>query len=126
MVELGDADKVTVEIQMGAGQSTLALGDLTLTRLNIEGGAGEAAIDLTGDRQHELEARIVGGLGDINFRLPSDVGTSIEVESGVGSVHANGLTRDGNTYHNDAYQTSGVVLRIEIDSGGGQINIDVQ
>jgi hypothetical protein len=136
-----------MNIELGAGPSNLALGALALTSLNIDGGAGnvdldlsgsqslrqlefhlgagEVAIDLTGDWQNDLDAKIAGGLGEIMLRLPSDVGVIIEVDTGVGDIDASGLSRDGNTYTNDAYGGSEVTLRIDIDGGVGQINLDV-
>jgi hypothetical protein len=135
-------------VDLGAGRSNLVLGALALTGLNMDGGAGDVAlhlngsqslsqldlnmgagvvtIDLTGEWQHDLDARIVGGLGDINLRLPGDVGVRIEVATGIGDVNASGLTRDGNTYTNDAYGVSDVTLRIDIDGGVGQINLDIE
>lgn len=115
-----------MKLQLGAGPSNLALGDLALTSLNINGGAGEVTIDLTGEWQNDLDARIGGGLGDINLRLPGDVGVIIEVNTGIGGVNARGLTRNDNTYTNDAYGASDVTLRIDINGGVGQINLDVQ
>ena len=115
---------MAMNIELGLGPSNLALGTLDLTRLDIEGGAGEVTIDLTGDWQHDLDARIDGGLGEVRLTLPRGVGVRIEVDAGIGSVDASRLTRDGNTYTNDAFGVSDVTLRIHINGGVGKINID--
>lgn len=147
-LRFGEDVPMEMVINLGAGRSNLALGALALTNLDINGGAGtvdldlsgsqslseldfdagagEVTIDLTGDWQNDLDARIAGGLGNITVRLPGDVGVSIEVETGVGRVDTTGLTRDGNTYTNDAYGASDVTLRIDINGGVGQINLDVE
>jgi len=141
-------EDVPMEMQMdlGAGRSTLTLGALDLTGLDINGGAGDldldltssqslrrfdlemgvgkVTIDLTGDWQKDLDARIVGGVGGLHLRLPAEVGLRIRVATGIGNIVANGLTRDGDTFTNDAYGVSDVTLRIDIDSGVGQINLD--
>jgi hypothetical protein len=57
--------------------------------------------------------------------LPSDVGVRIEVDTGIGSVDTNGLSKDGDTYTNGAYGESDVTLRINIEGGVGKINLDV-
>lgn len=148
--DLKFADDVPMEmtIDLGAGRSSLALGSLALTSLDIRGGAGEVdldlsgsqslsrldfdlgagevTIDLTGEWQDNLDARIAGGLGELSVRLPAGVGVRIDVDTGIGDVNASGLTRDGDTYTNDAYDTSGVALRIDISGGVGQINLDVE
>ena len=89
-------------------------------------GAGSVTLDLTGEWQNDLDATVKGGLGDFNLRLPSDVGVRIDVETGIGDIDASDLTRDGNTYTNDAYGVSDVTLRIHIEGGVGQINLEVE
>jgi predicted membrane protein len=89
-------------------------------------GAGDITIDLTGDWQDDLDAIIQGGLGQMTLKLPSDVGVRLNVQTGIGSVDASGLSKDGNIYTNDAYGNSDVSLRIEIDGGVGKINLDVE
>lgn len=137
-----------MSIDLGAGRTDLSLGSLALTRLNIDAGAGDvdldlsssqslgrldfdigagdATLDLTGDWQDDLDATITGGLGEFNLRLPGDVGVSVEVDTGIGDVDASGLTREGDTYTNAAYGVSDVTLRIEVDGGVGQINLEVE
>jgi hypothetical protein len=147
-LKLNEGVPMEMTIDLGAGRSNLALGALSLTNLTVHGGAGdvelnlnnsqslsqlavdmgvgETTIDLTGDWQNDLNATISGGLGELNLRLPGDVGVMIEAETGIGDVNAPGLTRDGNTYTNDAYGVSDVTLRVDIDGGVGQINLDVE
>lgn len=126
VLKLNEDVPMEMKIDLGAGSSNLALGTLALTNLIINGGVGEVTIDLTGEWQHDLDARIGGGLGDIHLLLPRDIGARIEVETGIGAVDASDLTRNGNTYINDAYGVSDVTLRIHIDGGVGQINLEVK
>lgn len=147
-LKLNEDVPMVMTINLGAGLSHLALGALALTSLNINGGAGdvdvdltgsqslsrfdfemgagEVTIDLTGDWQNDLDARLSGGLGEITIRLPGDVGVSVDVETGIGGVNASGLTKDGDIYTNDAYGASDVTLRIDIEGGVGQINLEVE
>jgi hypothetical protein len=147
-LKLNEDVPMEMTIDLGAGRSNLTLGALSLSTLNIHGGAGdielnlnnsqslsqlavdigagETTIDLTGDWQNDLNARIAGGVGQLNLRLPSEVGVMIEAETGVGDVNTTGLTRDGNTYTNDAYGVSDVTLRVDIDGGVGQINLEAE
>jgi hypothetical protein len=124
-LKLNEDVPMEMKINLGAGPSNLALGALALTSLNINGGAGEITIDLTGTWRNDLDARIAGGLGDLHLTLPREVGVRIEVDPGIGVVDASGLTRDGNTYTNDAYGVSDATLRIHIDGGVGNISADL-
>jgi len=147
-LKLNEDVPMEMKIDLGAGRSNLALGALALTSLNITGGAGEVNldlsssrslsrldfdmgaggvhIDLTGDWQKDLDARLRGGLGEITLRLPSTVGVRVDVETGIGGVDTSGLTKDGNTYTNDAYGVSDVTLLIDVEGGVGQIHLDVE
>jgi hypothetical protein len=123
---IGSLELTDLDIDTGAGEVNLDLsGSQFLTRLEIDMGAGEITLDLTGDWQDDLEAVIQGGVGQLNLRLPREVGVIVEVDGGIGGVDTSGLTKSGSTYTNDAYGESGVTLRIDIDGGVGQINLDV-
>ena len=61
----------------------------------------------------------------MNLRLPNNVDVRLRVNTGVGNVDTSGLTKEGDIYTNDAYGDSDVTLRIDIDGGVGQINLDV-
>jgi hypothetical protein len=146
-LRLNEDVPMEMSIDLGAGRSSLAVGGLALTSLVVNAGAGnvdldvsgsqslttldfnmgagEITLDLTGEWQDDLAATIKGGVGEMNLRLPSDVGVRVNVDTGVGSVDISGLTKDGDIYTNDAYGDSDVTLRIDIDGGVGQINLDV-
>lgn len=134
-------------INLGAGESDLELGALNLTELDINGGAGDTRVDLSGnqsltrmdfkmgvgattfdlrgDWQQDLAVDIKGGVGQTTLRLPSEIGVRVEVTSGLGNVSAVGLHRDGNAYINDAYGKSDSTLTITIQAGVGEINLEV-
>lgn len=137
-----------MDISLGAGQTNLVLGSLNLTKLDIQAGAGDVdvdlsgsqslkqldyqmgagdfALDLTGDWGDDLDATVQGGLGEMTLKLPGNIGVRLEVNTGIGSVDTTGLSKEGNIYTNDAYGASDVALRINIDGGVGQINLEVQ
>ena len=125
-LKLNEDVPMEMKIDLGAGPSNLALGALALTSLNINGGAGEIIIDLSGTWRNDLDARITGGLGDLYLTLPREIGVRIEVDPGVGIVDASSLKRNGNTYTNYVYGVSGVTLRIHIEGGVGNINLGIE
>jgi hypothetical protein len=125
-LKLGSLALTSLDINAGAGDVDLDLSDSqSLSQLDFKMGAGELTLDLTGDWQDDLDAAIKGGVGEISLKLPSNVGVRIVVDTGIGGVDTSGLTKDGDTYTNDAYGDSEVTLRIDIDGGIGQINLDV-
>jgi len=122
---LGGLALTNLDIDAGAGDVVLDLSESQfLTSLDFDMGAGELTLDLTGDWQDDLAASIQGGVGEMNLRLPSNVGVRLRVNTGIGSVDTSGLIKEGDIYTNDAYGESNVTLRIDIDGGVGQINLD--
>ena len=115
-----------LDIDAGAGDVTVDLaGAPSLTRLNIDIGAGEVTVDLSGDWQVDLDAEIKGGAGRATVRLPRDVGVRVEVEGGLAKINASGLKKDGDAYVNDAYGKSEVTLHIDVKAGLGAINLEL-
>ena len=123
---LGSLSLTELDVRRGAGSVLVDLsGSTSLTRLEIGGGAGRLTVDLTGDWQGNLEATIEGGVGAKTVRLPKDVGVRVQVQLDVGGVDAQGLTKEGEYYTNDAYGQSDVTLDIEMETGVGGITLEV-
>src|SRR5215216_6455750 len=124
-IRLNDEVPTDLRVQMGAGESDLDLDSLTLTGLNLQMGAGKTTVDLTGDYAQNLNASIQGGVGEATMLLPSEVGVQAKAEGGLGTINAEGLQKEGEAYVNDAYGKSGVTLRVDIQGGVGEINLEV-
>jgi len=125
-LKLGDLSLTKLEVDTGAGEIQLDLnGSSALTRLKIGLGAGEATVDLSGDWQNDLDADISGGVGEMTLVLPSAVCVRVDVEGGISNTNVTGLTKDGDDYVNDACGQSDVSLRIDISAGIGNINLNL-
>jgi hypothetical protein len=116
-----------LKVMNGAGETRVDVGgNPTLEKLNIYTGAGEVELDLVGQWDHDLDASIKGGVGEITVRLPSDVGVKVDASKGIGSVKAYGFVKEGGDYVNDAYGKSGATLSIDIDAGIGEIRLELE
>ena len=124
-IRFNDEVLTDLVVQMGAGESDLDLDSLTLTGLDLQMGAGKTTVDLTGDYARDFDASIQGGVGEATVMLPSEVGVWAKAEGGLGKINAEGLQREGNAYVNDAYGESEVTLRVEVQGGIGEINLEV-
>lgn len=146
-LHLNDDVPMEMTLRMGAGRADLDIGSLSLTRLDFDAGAGDinldlsntaflsrldvdlgagdTTIDLTGDLQSDLDATVRGGVGKLTLQLPRDVGVRVDIDSALTNINTRDMTRDGNAYVNDAYGESSTTLRIDIDAGIGEINLEV-
>jgi hypothetical protein len=113
-----------LSLDMGAGHGTLDLGGLDLTKLKINLGAGQLEVDLRGARTSDRDADIEGGVGQATIRLPEDVGVRVHADGGLGTISAHGLTRDGDDYVNDALGKSAATIRLKVEGGVGEIDLD--
>jgi N-terminal domain of toast_rack, DUF2154 len=114
-----------VVVQMGAGESNLDLDSHTLSGVDLQMGAGKTTVNLTGDYARSFDTSIQGGVGEAAVELPSDVGVKAKAEGGLGKINAEGLKRVGNAYVNDAYGESDVNLNVDVQGGVGENNLEV-
>jgi len=112
-----------MELSMGAGEGTLNLKGLDLSRLRIEMGVGQVTVDLTGDRKRDLTGDIQGGVGEATIRLPRNVGVDIHASGGIGSIDQVGLRQEGGRYVNDSLGKSATTIRLNIEGGVGNIRL---
>lgn len=115
---------INLKTTLGAGESNLKLGEMSLTGLSIQSGAGNMTIDLSGTWKNNLNASVEAGVGDLVLVLPKDTGAIVNLSHGIGSVEVgSGFKSAGNAYINDAYGKSNVSLLIDVKAGIGKIRL---
>jgi hypothetical protein len=122
------SNKVPLELKVdqGAGRAKLTLGGLSLHRLDLNIGAGETIVDLTGDWKNDLTANIKGGVGKATVRLPSDVGVRATAHGGIGAVNVlGGMIKTGDAYVNEVYGKSPITVKVNVEGGVGEINLEL-
>jgi hypothetical protein len=122
-ISLNESIAYDLKIEMGAGQGILDLRDIQLSGLDIDGGVGELKLDLSGERDRDLDVDIDGGVGSATIYLPEEIGVKVTVDGGIGSVNARGLYKRNGSYTNDAFGESDVSITIRIDAGIGSIDL---
>ena len=122
-IKLADDVRMDLNVSLGAGQSKLNLGSLTIRSAKVQLGAGQVELDLRGPKKSSCDVEISGGVGEATVWVPNDVGVVAEAKGGLGEISVRGLTRDGDRWKNDAYGKSPVTLRLDVQGGIGQINI---
>ena len=136
-IRLNEEVNTALLVEVGAGESDLDLDSLNLgvpgvpgaegRDLTVQMGAGDTTVDLTGDytKTKNIDASIQGGVGEAKVMLPSGVGVKVNAQ-GPGKIDAKGLQRaDDSSYVNDAYGESEVTLRVDIEGGFREINLEV-
>lgn len=120
-IQLANDIPIDLSVRTGAGNAELNLGDLDLTGLNIETGAGVTTVNLDGSWSHDLAVSIMGGVGELTVNLPAEMGVHVEMETALVNVSTNGLTKDENSYVNQAFGTAPYTLTLELQAGFGSV-----
>jgi hypothetical protein len=115
-LRFADDVPLALRVQAGAVTGTLTVGDLTLTELQIETGAGTLTLDLAGVRQ-PFAVQIKGGVVNATIQLPAALGTKVAVKAPIATVNAPGLRRVGGAYINAAYEPNAPAVAVTISGG---------
>jgi hypothetical protein len=119
-----DQKPLDLEVNCGAGESHLDLGELTLRRLSVEMGVGELRLDLRGQPKNDYSVSIHGGIGQATIYLPGNgVGVEAEAEGGIGGIRATGLEKRDGRYVNDAFGHAKTTVRLDVQGGIGEIRL---
>lgn len=120
-VRLGQQIPFDLRVRCGAGQAQLDLGFLDLRSVDVQMGVGQMQMDLRGDPKHDYAVHIQGGVGEATVKLPMRAGVYATARGGIGEISVRGMRKEGNHWVNDAYGTSKVKVRVDVNGGIGQI-----
>ncbi len=123
-ISLNNDVPINLRTLLGAGDGNLRLGGMSLTGLEVQSGAGNVTLDLSGVLKRDLNASIEAGIGDLTIIVPQYTGTMINASQGIGSIEVgSGLKSLDGVYINDAYGKTAITLRINVRSGIGKIRL---
>jgi len=115
---------VALDIRNRAGRIRLALGDLSLSSLEIKNGAGETQIDLAGYHSGNFDAMIKNGIGRLVIRMPKDSNLRVRIHRGVGDADVRGFMVEGDTYLTRTERPGAPQITCQIRQGIGSIRLE--
>jgi hypothetical protein len=119
-----DSTPIQLKVDVGAGRGEFHFARVDLTQLELNIGAGQANVDLTGERSKDLRVAIEGGVGQAVVRLPKNIGVVATVHGGLGSIDVHGLKEEDGQYVNAAYGKSPNTIHLTVEGGIGQIKLE--
>jgi hypothetical protein len=124
--EASDTKMERLTVNAGAGKIDIdGIGNVSPQEVVVQGGAGDITLDLTGEWSRSADIEVTAGVGSLALRLPADVGVRVDVEGGLSSVSASGLTKSGGEYVNDIYGDTDIELAVKITAGIGDISLRI-
>jgi hypothetical protein len=122
-VNLNTSVPLDINASIGAGEATLELGEMNLSRVELNIGAGEITVDLRGEPKRDYTVQIRGGVGETTVHLPKDVAISATATKGIGDISIEGLEQRDGVWVNPDRVGAPVTVRLDIKGGVGQINL---
>lgn len=122
-LRFNDQKPLDLDVNFGAGECRLDLGDLTLRRVSVQMGVGQLKMDLRGTPKHDYSVYVHGGVGEATIYLPSNTGVEAGVQGGIGDIHAPGLEKRDGRYVNDLYGHSNTNVHLDIRGGIGSVHL---
>ena len=112
-----------INLEMGAGNADLDLSGFRIASLNIEGGASSFDIKL-GDLYSSSNVTVEAGVSQVQIAVPSSVGCIVRVDSGLSSNDFEGfIKQDDGVYMTDNYNSSSRKIRINLEGGVSDFEI---
>jgi len=124
-IELNENVKWEMDIQTGAVDADLNLQELIVEFIDIDTGAGDLLVKL-GDLSDLTEVSIDAGAGDVTIEIPENVGVLADVDGGIHDISLNGgdWIKENDQYKSSNYEEASSKVRINMDLGVGDVNIE--
>lgn len=114
------------DLHLSAGAATMdvkGLGNLSPRTITVEGGAGKVALDFSGSWRGDTDASVKMGVGELTLQVPRGLGVRMQKTSMLASVQAPEMTKSGDTYLSQGYESAKRHLNINVDAAFGAIRL---
>jgi len=121
-VGLSPAVPIRLHFDGGANEADLDLTGLTLSRLDVNVGVGDATVRLS--EVGTYDAALDGGVGLLTLVVPSEAEARIRVDGALGAIDvASRYEEQGRYYVTERYDTDEDHILVDIDGGIGAIHL---
>lgn len=122
-LRFNNSKPLDLQVNFGAGECRMDLGELTLRRVSVQMGVGELKMDLRGTPKQDYSVYVHGGVGEATIYLPETVGVEANVQGGIGDIHASGLQKHDGRYVNDSYGHQNTTIHLDVQGGIGSVHL---
>ena len=114
-----------ISVENGVGTLKMSgLGNLNFERMEFRGGIGAAELEFSGDWQRNAEVDIDVGIGSVEIVLPRSIGAEVRMsKSWLSGIDIHGFRKDGRTYISDNMDRVSRVVRLNINTGIGGVEV---
>jgi|GEM_PF-5632799 len=113
-IKLSGGDIKNLSVKLGAGNVTID-SLFVCNSIHIQNGVGSISLDLR-TISSQCDASVANGVGSIDIKVPKVKGVKASIKSTT--VSQSGFNKVDNSYFNNAYNTSGAQISIDVSSVG--------
>jgi len=106
-----------------ADLQVFGLGNLGSTTLAVETGVGRTLLDFGETLSTDVLLDLTMGLGELEMRVPSDVGIDVQRTGLLLQLEAPGLQRQGDRWQSEGFADADRKLTVQLDGAIGRIKI---
>lgn len=123
-IRLSQGIPISLELETGASEARLDLGDLQVKRLNLKCGASSVKLYLPKDAG-QTAAKVEAGAASIEVQIPLGVATRIRSRGGLSrlSLDEKRFPRFGDIYQSIDYDSAENKIDLDIQMGVGSVSI---
>jgi hypothetical protein len=114
-----------LEVNVGAASFTARnLANANTRAIRVTSGVGSVALDFGGAWTQDVAVDVEVSLGKLTLHVPRDVGVRLEVQKFLASFDHEGLTKRGDAYFSENWDTARYRIRMRAETRFGGIELD--
>jgi len=123
-VNLTSKVPLTLQTNLGAGQSELDLTNLAIQTLDVNSGGGQTTVRFPSNA-NQIRANIRSGAGELTLIIPPTVGAYLHTTNGLVSVHvpSDRFTPVADGYQSKNFTSAKSQIEIYLQMGVGQVDV---
>ena len=115
----------SLDVSVGAASfEARNLGNANASNIRVTGGVGSVTLDFGGQWTQDVAVEVDVALGKLTLHVPRDVGVRVEVQKILASFDHQGLTKRGDAYFSDNWDSAPHRLRVRAGARFGGIELD--
>jgi hypothetical protein len=123
-VHLNPSIPMSINANLGTGNSTLDFSQLKVTDIAVNSGTGNTTLVFP-TNAGPVTGTVEGGVGNLSLKIPDSVQARLDVSSGIGNINMDSrFTKQGdNIYTTSGYSEATNKLDLKLDVGVGNVEI---
>jgi hypothetical protein len=112
----------SLDVDVGAGEATIDLTGLDIRDLTVDAGAGQTTVIFPDEG--DFSATVDSGVGGLVLEIPEEMAARIRVDRGLSALDiSRRFEKDGDVYLTDDWKTNENRIDLDVDIGVGVVTI---